>query len=104
LVMSSRLTKSTDDLDAMLQKLGTGLFVIELMGQGVNYVTGDYSRGASGFWVENGRIAYPVQEITIAGNMKDMFQGIEAIGADAYTMGAKTIGSVLINRMKVAGS
>jgi PmbA protein len=88
----------------MLQKLGTGLFVIELMGQGVNYVTGDYSRGASGFWVENGRIAYPVQEITIAGNMKDMFQGIEAIGADVYTMGAKTIGSVLINRMKVAGS
>jgi PmbA protein len=102
--MSSRLTQSTDDLDAMLKKLGTGLFVIELMGQGVNYVTGDYSRGASGFWVENGRIAYPVQEITIAGNMKDMFQGIEAIGADAYTMGAKTIGSVLINRMKVAGS
>jgi PmbA protein len=70
----------------------------------VNYVTGDYSRGASGFWVENGRIAFPVQEITIAGNMKDMFKGIEAIGADAYTMGAKTIGSVLINRMKVAGS
>jgi PmbA protein len=104
LVMSSRLTQSTDDLDAMLQKLGTGLFVIELMGQGVNYVTGDYSRGASGFWVENGRIAYPVQEITIAGNLKDMFMGIEAIGADAYNMGAKTIGSVLINRMKVAGS
>ena len=104
LVMSSRLTQSADDLDAMLKKLGTGLFVIELMGQGVNYVTGDYSRGASGFWVENGRIAYPVQEITIAGNMKDMFQGIEAIGSDAYTMGAKTIGSVLINRMKVAGS
>jgi PmbA protein len=74
------------------------------MGQGVNYVTGDYSRGASGFWVENGQIAFPVQEITIAGNMKDMFQGIEAIGADAYNMGAKTIGSVLINRMKVAGS
>jgi PmbA protein len=88
----------------MLKKLGTGLFVIELMGQGVNYVTGDYSRGASGFWVENGRIAYPVQEITIAGNMKDMFQGIQAIGSDTYNMGAKTIGSVLINRMKVAGS
>ena len=104
LVMSSRLTQSSDDLDAMLQKLGTGLFVIELMGQGVNYVTGDYSRGASGFWVENGRIAYPVQEITIAGNLKDMFMGIEAIGADAYNMGAKTVGSVLINRMKVAGS
>lgn len=104
LVMRSRLTQSSDDLDAMLKKLGTGLFVIELMGQGVNYVTGDYSRGASGFWVENGQIAFPVQEITIAGNMKDMFQGIEAIGADSYNMGAKTIGSVLINRMKVAGS
>jgi PmbA protein len=104
LVMQSRLTQASDDLDAMLNKLGTGLFVIELMGQGVNYVTGDYSRGASGFWVENGKIAYPVQEITIAGNLKDMFEGIEAIGADAFTMGAKTIGSVLVNRMKVAGS
>jgi PmbA protein len=93
-----------DDLDAMLRKLGTGLFVTELMGQGVNYVTGDYSRGAAGYWVENGEIAYPVQEITIAGNLKDMFQGIEAVGADAYNYGAKTVGSVLINRMKVAGS
>jgi len=104
LVMQSRLTTSSDDLDAMLRQLGTGLFVIELMGQGVNYVTGDYSRGASGFWVEKGRIAYPVQEITIAGNLKDMFQGIQAIGADAYTTGAKTVGSVLVNRMQVAGS
>ena len=81
-----------------------GLFVIELMGQGVNYVTGDYSRGASGFWVENGEIAYPVQEITIAGNMKDMLSGIQSVGADTYNYGAKTVGSVLINRMKVAGS
>jgi PmbA protein len=80
------------------------LFVIELMGQGVNYVTGDYSRGASGFWVENGEIAYPVHEITIAGNLKTMFTGIEAIGADAYNYGAKTVGSILLNRMKVAGS
>ena len=104
LVLRSRLTRPGDDLDAMLQKLGTGLFVIELMGQGVNYVTGDYSRGASGFWVENGRIAYPVQEITIAGNLKDMLKGIEAVGADAYNYGAKTVGSVLVNRMKVAGS
>ena len=104
LTLSSRLTKKGDDLEAMLQKLGTGLFVIELMGQGVNYVTGDYSRGASGFWVENGEIAFPVQEITIAGNLKDMLKGIEAVGADAYTYGAKTVGSVLINRMKVAGS
>ena len=104
LVMTSRRTKAGDDLDAMLKKLGTGLFVVELMGQGVNYVTGDYSRGASGFWVENGEIAFPVDEITIAGNMKDMFKGIEAIGADAYNYGAKTVGSILINRMKVAGS
>lgn len=104
LVLTSKLTRSSDDLKAMLQKLGTGLFVIELMGQGVNYVTGDYSRGASGFWVENGEIAFPVHEITIAGNLKTMFKGIEAVGADAYNYGAKTIGSVLINRMKVAGS
>ena len=104
LVMTSRLTQASDDLDAMLQKLGTGLFVVELMGQGVNYVTGDYSRGASGFWVENGKIAFPVHEITIAGNLKDMLKGIEAVGADAYSYGAKTVGSILINRMKVAGS
>jgi len=104
LVLTSRRTKKGDDLEAMLQKLGTGLFVIELMGQGVNYVTGDYSRGASGFWVENGQIAFPVHEITIAGNLKTMFKGIEAVGADAYAHGAKTVGSVLINRMKVAGS
>lgn len=104
LVMTSRLTQASDSLDAMLQKLGTGLFVVELMGQGVNYVTGDYSRGASGFWVENGKIAYPVHEITIAGNLKDMLKGIEAVGADAYNYGAKTVGSILVNRMKVAGS
>ena len=103
LTLTSRLTRSGDDLEAMLQKLGTGLFVIELMGQGVNYVTGDYSRGASGFWVENGQIAYPVEEITIAGNLKDMLMGIEAVGADAYNYGAKTVGSMLVNRMKVAG-
>ncbi|MFN4028697.1 MAG: metalloprotease PmbA [Acidovorax temperans] len=104
LVMTSRLTQASDNLDAMLQKLGTGLFVVELMGQGVNYVTGDYSRGASGFWVENGKIAFPVHEITIAGNLKDMLKGIEAVGADAYSYGAKTVGSILVNRMKVAGS
>ena len=104
LAMTSRLTDPGDDLPEMLRKLGTGLFVIELMGQGVNYVTGDYSRGASGFWVENGEIAYPVQEITIAGNMKDMLSGIQAVGADTYNYGAKTVGSILVNRMKVAGS
>jgi len=104
LILRSRHTRASDDLDAMIRKLGTGLLVTELMGQGVNYVTGDYSRGASGFWVENGQIAYPVHEITIAGNMKDMLRGIEAVGADAYNYGAKTVGSILVNRMKVAGS
>jgi len=104
LVMTSRLTRPGDDLDAMLQRLGTGLFVTELMGSGVNYVTGDYSRGASGFWVENGRIAYPVHEITIAGNMKTMLKNIVAIGADAYNYGSKTVGSILVKSMTVAGS
>jgi PmbA protein len=104
LTLSSRLTKAGDDLDAMIEKLGTGLFVTELMGSGVNYVTGDYSRGASGFWVEKGRIAFPVHEITIAGNMKSMLKGIAAVGADTYNYGSKTVGSILIKRMKVAGS
>ena len=104
LTLSSRLTQAGDDLDAMVRKLGRGLLVTELMGQGVNYVTGDYSRGASGFWVENGRIAYPVQEITIAGNMKNMLKDIQAVGADTYNYGAKTVGSILVGKMKVAGS
>ncbi|MDB5856336.1 MAG: pmbA, partial [Ramlibacter sp.] len=104
LTMTSRLTKPGDDLPEMLRKLGTGLFVIELMGQGVNYVTGDYSRGASGFWVENAQIAFPLQEITIAGNLKDMLLGIQAVGADVYNYGAKTVGSILVDRMKIAGS
>ncbi len=104
LVMTSRLTRAGDDLDAMLQKLGTGLFVTELMGSGVNYVTGDYSRGASGFWVEKGRIAFPVEEITIAGNMKAMLLDIQAVGADAYCSGSKTVGSILLGSMKLAGN
>ena len=104
LSLTSQRTATGDTLDAMLKKLHRGLFVIELMGQGVNYVTGDYSRGAAGFWVDNGRIQYPVHEITIAGNLRDMLKGIQAVGADAYTMGSKTIGSVLIERMKIAGS
>jgi PmbA protein len=104
LTLGSRHTQSTDTFDEMLRKLGTGLLVTELMGQGASTVTGDYSRGASGFWVENGQIAYPVEEITIAGNLKDMLLGIQAIGADAMTYGAKTTGSVLIDRMKIAGN
>ncbi len=103
LVFSSRLTQPKDNLKAMLKKLGTGLFVTELMGQGVNYVTGDYSRGAAGYWVENGEIAFPVHEITIAGHLGEMFQQIVAVGADAYTYGSKTVGSILIERMKIAG-
>ncbi|MFT3665272.1 metalloprotease PmbA [Piscinibacter sp.] len=104
LTLTSRLTQPGDDLDAMLRKLGRGLFVIELMGQGVNTVTGDYSRGAAGFWVEGGRIAHPVHEVTIAGNLKQMLAGIVAVGADVYTGGAKTTGSILVERMKLAGS
>ncbi|WIT11228.1 metalloprotease PmbA [Paucibacter sediminis] len=104
LVMTSRLTAPGDSLDTMLRRMGRGLFVTELMGQGVNYVTGDYSRGASGYWVENGEIAFPVHEVTIAGNMKDMLKGIVGIGNDQYTLGSKTVGSVLIDRMKLAGS
>ena len=73
------------------------------MGHGVNGVTGDYSRGASGFWVENGRIAYPVEEITIAGNLKDIYRGILAIGDDVIVRGSKQSGSILIDRMTVAG-
>lgn len=104
LTLSSRLTEPGDGLDAMLRRLGRGLFVTELMGQGVNYVTGDYSRGAAGYWVEGGRIVHPVHEVTIAGNLRDMFRAIAAVGADAYTLGGKTVGSVLVERMKVAGS
>jgi len=74
------------------------------MGQGVNGVTGDYSRGAAGFWVEGGRIVHPVHEVTIAGNLREMFSQIVAVGADAYVMGGKSVGAVLIERMKVAGS
>jgi PmbA protein len=88
----------------MLKKLGTGLFVTDLMGQGINIITGDYSRGASGYWVENGEIAYPVEEITIAGNLREMFLGIAAVGSDVYVSGSRSSGSLLIEQMAVAGS
>ncbi len=104
LTLTSRLTQPGDHLEAMLKKLGRGLFVTELMGQGVNYVTGDYSRGAAGYWVEGGRIIHPVHEVTIAGNLGEMFKQIVAVGADRYTSGGKTVGSMLFERMKVAGS
>lgn len=96
--------KHTGESDqAMLQKLGTGLLVTELMGQGVNIVTGDYSRGAAGFWVENGIIQYPVHEITIAGNLADMLKNIVAIGAVPEVRGSVQTGSVLIESMQIAG-
>ncbi|GGI15862.1 metalloprotease PmbA [Oxalicibacterium faecigallinarum] len=104
LSMTSSLINASDDFEAMLRKLDTGLLVTELMGQGVNYVTGDYSRGASGFWVEKGVIQYPVEEITIAGNMKEMFHLIAAIGADTLVRGTKQTGSILIENMTIAGS
>lgn len=89
--------------DALLKKMGTGLLVTELLGHGINAVTGDYSRGASGFWVENGAISYPVEEITVAGNLKDMFRNIVAIGSDVIVRGSKQCGSILVDRMTVAG-
>ena len=92
------------DLKGLLKLMGTGLLVTELLGQGVNYVTGDYSRGAAGYWVEKGEIAYPVEEITIAGNLKDMLRNIVAIGNDVLVRGSKQIGSVLIERMTIAGN
>jgi len=91
------------DFDAMLKTLGTGLLVTELMGQGVNVLNGDYSRGAAGFWVENGEIAYPVSEITISGNLMQMFKGIVAVGSDIDMRGSIRTGSILIDEMQVAG-
>ena len=89
--------------DVLLKKLRNGLYVTEMMGQGVNAVTGDYSRGASGFWVEEGSIAYPVHEITVAGNLREMFKNIVAVGTDVDTRGAIRSGSVLIEGMTIAG-
>ncbi len=101
--LRSTLTRPHDDFEAMLRKLGTGLLVTELIGQGVNPVTGDYSRGASGYWVQGGRIVHPVEEITIAGNLRQMYAGIVAVGADEIVRGSRTTGSVLIDSMAVGG-
>ena len=91
------------DLNGLLKKMGKGLLVTELLGHGVNMVTGDYSTGAAGFWVEHGEIQYPVQEITIAGNLKDMFRGIVAVGRDILVRGSRQCGSILVENMTVAG-
>jgi len=92
-----------DDLAALMKRMGRGLFVTEQLGQGVNPVTGDYSRGAAGFWIEDGAIAYPVEEITIAGNLKSMFRDIVAVGSDVDRRSSRQTGSILIGRMTVAG-
>src|SRR6266849_5817021 len=92
------------DFPGLIRTMGRGLLVTELIGFGVNLVTGDYSRGAAGYWVEGGEIRYPVEEITIAGNLRDMFRAIVAIGADALTRGSRTTGSILIEEMTIAGN
>ena len=91
------------DLAGLVRRMGRGLLVTEMMGQGVNAVTGDYSRGAAGFWVEGGEIRYPVEEVTIAGNLLDMFWGIQAVGRDVLIRGSKQAGSILVDRMTIAG-
>ncbi len=92
------------DFAGLLRQMGRGLLVTELLGQGVNYVNGDYSRGAAGYWVENGEIAYPVDEITIAGNLREMFRNITAVGKDVLVRGSKQVGSILVGEMKIAGN
>ena len=97
------LRDTGQDFAGMLKALGTGLLVTEMMGHGINAVTGDYSRGAAGYWVENGEIVHPVEEITIAGNLKDMYRQIAAIGNDVIRRGSRSCGSILIERMTIAG-
>jgi PmbA protein len=92
------------DLPGLLKQMGRGLLLTELLGHGVNYVTGDYSRGAAGFWVENGEIVHPVEEITIAGNLREMFRNIVAVGSDVQVRGSKQTGSILVDGMTVAGA
>ncbi|MBJ7547657.1 metalloprotease PmbA [Pseudomonas sp. OA3] len=98
------VTHGDEDQQALIRRMGRGLLVTELMGQGLNLVTGDYSRGAAGFWVENGEIQFPVQEVTIAGNLRDMFRQVVAVGRDLERRGNICTGSVLIEKMTVAGS
>jgi PmbA protein len=102
-VRNLRINSGTLDWDGLLKTMGRGLVVTELMGQGVNMVTGDYSRGAAGFWVENGEIQYPVEEITIAGNLRDVFLGLQEIGTDIEARSSVQTGSWLIDKMMIAG-
>lgn len=104
LTLQSDRTRPGDDFEAMLRELGTGLLLTEVIGQGVNYVTGDYSRGAAGYWVEGGKIQYPVEEITVAGNLREMFANVRAVGTDRLIRGSKISGSMIVDGMKVGGS
>ena len=103
-VHNLKVAANAGDLSSLLSGMGTGLLVTELMGQGVNGVTGDYSRGAAGFWVENGQVAWPVDSITIAGNLKQMFASIEAVGSDVDPRSHIATGSILMGKMTVAGN
>ena len=103
IVEAGAADQGRDDFEGMLQRLGTGLLVTEVMGQGVNTITGDYSRGAAGFWVEGGRIAYPVEEITIAANLREMYLGIQAVGTDVDPRSHLLTGSILLDKMTIAG-
>ena len=102
-VRNLRIDSGPMDRATLMREMDTGLLVTELMGQGINQVTGDYSRGATGFWVERGEIQYPVEEVTIAGNLKDMFRRIVEVGADVDTRGNYRCGSILIDQVTVAG-
>jgi PmbA protein len=97
------ITTGQKDLPALLKTMGTGLLVTELMGQGINLVNGDYSRGAAGYWIENGEVQYPVEEITIAGNLQDMYKNLVEVGADVDVRGNIRTGSILLEEMMVAG-
>jgi len=98
------VSSSGPDLAGMLRKMRRGLLVTELLGHGTNLLTGDYSRGAAGYWVENGEIAFPVEEVTVAGNLKDMYRGIAAVGGDTVVRGAYRCGSILVENMTIAGN
>jgi PmbA protein len=102
-VRNLRMSHGGQSREQLIREMGRGLLVTELMGQGINMVTGDYSRGCSGFWVENGEIAYPVEEITIAGNLKEMFRQVVAVGGDTDLRGNVQTGSILLERMSIAG-
>ena len=102
-VRNLRIDSGALDRSGLMQQMDTGLLVTEMMGHGVNTVTGDYSRGASGFWVENGEIRFPVEEVTIAGNLREMYRGLVAVGSDVDRRGSTQSGSWLIERMTLAG-